>query len=131
MGRFLPVTLIVLLMAGLAVADKDAPEPRVIKVTAVDMFKEFQKDTDAAARKYLPPKEGTPGVLIDITGVVDKVDGKAVEVALKTGANGYVVLHAKNIEGINAGARVQARGTFRNYFKNIVLIDCNQVKRAD
>src|SRR5262249_9220909 len=113
------------------VADKDSPEPRVIKVTAVDMFKEFQKDTDAAARKYLPPKGETPGVLIDITGVVDKVDGKAVEVALKTGANGYIVLHAKNIEGINAGARVQARGTFRNYFKNIVLIDCNQVKRAD
>jgi len=127
--RFLAVALMTTLMAALAAADNDAPEPRVIKRAAEDMAKEFYKDTDAAVKKYLPPRKGAEGgVLVEITGVVGKVDEKAREVGLEAGPNAIVILHPKKFEGIKAGDKVTAQGTFRTYFMRTIVIDCDEVK---
>ena len=131
MIRLLAVALVTPLVASLAVAQKDPLAPPLLKVTAEHMGKEFQKDTDAAVKKYLPPKPGRAGgVLIHITGVVAGVDAKASEVRLETGTVARIILHAKNIEGVKAGDKVQAEGTFRNYYLRNILIDCGQVKPA-
>jgi hypothetical protein len=131
MFRPAAAALALLPLTALLAAD-DPAQPRVLKVTAEDLVKEFEKDADAATRKYLPPKMGAGGTLITITGVVQATDPKAVEVALKSGPNTRVILHAKKIAGIKAGDVVRAeRGRFRNYLLRTILIDCDEVKVAN
>jgi hypothetical protein len=130
MVRFIVVALGALLVAHLGAAEQDTPQPPVLKVTAEDLVKEFQKDADTATKKYLPPRKGAEGgVLITITGVVQAVDSKAIEVALRSGSNSRVILHAKKIDGIKVGDTVRAeRGRFRTYQLRTILIDCDAVK---
>lgn len=119
--------VVMLLLSPLALG-QEAPKPRVVAVTAEELVKEFVKDTDAAAKKYLPPKEGTSGgVLIRITGTVEAVDARNKEVALAA-RDGAVVLHVKNFKEPKVGERVEAVGVFRNFAKRTILIFCDELK---
>ena len=100
-------------------------------MTAAVLGGEFEKDTDAAVQKYLPPRGSAGGVLINLTGVVAQVDGKNREVGLQAGANSRIVLHARNIAGIKAGDTVKVeRAAFRTYARRTILIDCGDVGLA-
>jgi hypothetical protein len=116
-------------LAG-AQEEKDAPIRFTLR--AEDLAEEFQKDAKAATKKYGPivgktGKNDSPKMIL--YGGLVKIDGK--DVHLQTRLDDIqVVVRAKKIEGSVKEQKkaVEARGIFKEFKKNIVVIEADVAK---
>ena len=131
-AAFSLVVLALMFLSSATAQDKDKKpvESILIKVTAADVAKEFAKDAKDAAKKYNPEppmKGGLGGTIIEISGEVEKVTGKDIE--LKTETKIKVRLKAKKVDGPADGRRVveSATGKFKEFKNNTIVIEVGDV----
>ena len=107
-------------------AEKKA-EAIAFKVEAVELALEFQKDPQAARRKYDPAPGGT---IIQVHGIVGKVNNRDKSVTFDTtNTKVSVVLQAKKLTGPDKQSKKlasQATGTFKSFEKNTIVISCDE-----
>ena len=106
-------------------AEKKA-EAIAIKVEAVELALEFQKDPQAAKRKYDPAPGGT---IIQVHGIVGKVNNRDKSVTFDTtNVKVSVVLQAKKLTGPDKRRRSwpRRRRDLKSFEKNTVVISCDE-----
>jgi hypothetical protein len=117
MKLLMPALCVVFLAAGAAVSDekekkdKEPAEGMLVKASAAEVAKDFEKDREAARKKYTPqpaPEGKKGGTAVEVTGVVSRVevDGSLV---LDSGG-GWLVYAQGPIKGEGPNATVGVKG---------------------
>jgi hypothetical protein len=118
------VTLLSWTAAGLSANLPKEPAPP--SVSAAGLAKEFEKDADAAKKKY------APDTTITLLGNVTEVKGK--EVRLQTDSKVRIVLKAKEVRGgVEAGKEgmaLTASARVKSFDGKEVVVECEEVMVA-
>jgi hypothetical protein len=124
------VVFVAVAVASSTGAQERKAEAILVKVDAHDLAREFEKDPKEARRKYDPnPAKGVlGGTIIQIHGIVARVNDRARTITLDTGTKLSVVLQAKKITRPDQQSRkmaAEATGRFSNFARNTVVITCD------
>lgn len=119
-------------------ARKDAEQRELdtpLKVTAEEMFKDYEENAENAAKKYRAKQQ------IEVTGTIDKVDRditRSLYVKLNPAENpGFGVqcffadAHAEAVGKLRQGERITIKGRFKSKFGNVMLEECELARSTE
>lgn len=128
MKTFLTSITLIAFVGFVTSADPKEKTTLLIETNAADLAKEFEKNADAAKKRYdpKPPKGATAGgAYVKIGGEVDKADKGGVY--LKTDSKVKVYIQTKKLP--ETGRFVaDGSGTFKDFKNNTVTLECKEVE---
>jgi len=112
---------------------KDPLEGNAIKITAIQLFDDFNNNESAALKKYVPEKTGEKTV--EVSGEIKEIgknqDGETFY-NLKTSHEMFSVKcimdKGKEIENANVGDKITVRGFCDGYNLDVIVNRCKPVK---
>lgn len=123
------IVLIVLLLAGVGVfyylmnkPHRDVKEEETTKITAIQLFEEFNANEETANAKYLNKALEVNGIV----AVIDKNQDKEPYIVLKTNDEMYGIMCTMRSKDVNTkiGDNISIKGYCSGFVGDVKLTDC-------